>query len=160
MVSRIKPQVPTRAEMIDSVTRTFSDVPVFLANRPLCRSHLSETKARSRKMVMMQLPVMKSGLSPSAPTSEIYLSTLELLYFCCAHWRVCTLLLTLWFVPAPLKGSVDALEQARQSALQAKFLNNRQRPFQILTKTDSQHTQPSHGRNEREYPIRYEPHPG
>jgi hypothetical protein len=69
--SRIRPAVPIRAKTRLKPLRTFSIVVVFLANRPRCRSHLSERKERSRKTVVTQAPAMKSGLRVSAPTSEM-----------------------------------------------------------------------------------------
>lgn len=50
---------------------TFSAMPRFLANRPVCRSHLSEAKERSRKMVVTTQPAINRGLRPWAPISEM-----------------------------------------------------------------------------------------
>ena len=72
MLSRINPVVPRRAKAMLSPLRTFSIVDTFAAKRPRCRSHRSERKERSRKMVVTQEPAMKRGLSLSAPTSEMY----------------------------------------------------------------------------------------
>lgn len=71
ILSKIKPAVPMIANTMDNPLRTFSVTVVFLAKRPRCRSHLSDTKAKSRKMVVTTDPAMKSGLSFSAPTSEM-----------------------------------------------------------------------------------------
>ena len=61
MDRRIKPAVPNTAKRIDRADRRFSLLEIFLARRPVCRSHLSAAKERSRKMVVTQAPAMKSG---------------------------------------------------------------------------------------------------
>ncbi len=71
MLSKIKPQVPTIANMIERVARIFSPRVVFLANRPLCRSHRSERNDKSRKTVVTADPAMKRGLRFEAPTAEM-----------------------------------------------------------------------------------------
>lgn len=58
--------------LLDSALSTFSAIPKFLAKRPVCRSHRSEAKLRSRKTVVTTAPVMNNGFRPWAPTSEIY----------------------------------------------------------------------------------------
>lgn len=70
--SRIKPAAPAMANMMENTESTFCVMDVFGARRPVCRSQRSEINPRSRKIVVMTLPVMKRGLIPKAPTSEIY----------------------------------------------------------------------------------------
>lgn len=50
----------------------FSAIPRFLANLPVCLSHLSDAKERSRKIVVTTQPATKRGLRPWAPISEMY----------------------------------------------------------------------------------------
>jgi hypothetical protein len=69
--SNINPAVPRTANAMLRELRIFSIVDMFAAKRPRCRSHLSERKERSRKMVVTQDPAMKRGLRVSAPTSEM-----------------------------------------------------------------------------------------
>lgn len=64
MDRRIKPAVPKTAKKIDRAERTFSVFLMFLARRPVWRSHLSAANERSRKMVVTQAPAMKSGWRP------------------------------------------------------------------------------------------------
>jgi hypothetical protein len=52
--------------------RIFCDVYVLRDSRPVWRNQRSATKAKSRKTVVTVQPAMKSGLSPKAPTSEMY----------------------------------------------------------------------------------------
>ena len=61
-----------REALLDSPLSTFSAIPRFLARRPVCRSHLSEAKLKSRKTVVTTQPVMKRGLRPWAPMSDMY----------------------------------------------------------------------------------------
>lgn len=60
-----------RAYVLDRPERTFSATPKFFAKRPVCRSHRSDAKERSRKTVVTQQPAMKRGFRPSAPMSEM-----------------------------------------------------------------------------------------
>ena len=55
--------------LLDSAETHVSTAPRFLASRPLCRSHLSDRKDKSKKTVVTQQPAMKRGLSPWAPIS-------------------------------------------------------------------------------------------
>lgn len=57
--------------VLDRPERTFSATPKFFANRPVCRSHRSDAKERSRKTVVTQQPAMKRGFNPWAPISEM-----------------------------------------------------------------------------------------
>ena len=66
------PGEPQEAEdVLDRAERTFSATPRFFANRPVCRSHRSDAKERSRKTVVTQQPAMKRGFRPWAPMSEM-----------------------------------------------------------------------------------------
>ena len=71
ILSNINPAVPTRAKTMLSPLKIFSILVVFAAKRPRWRSHRSERKERSWKMVVTQAPAMKRGLSFSAPTSDM-----------------------------------------------------------------------------------------
>ena len=71
MERRIRPQVPAMAKTTESAEQTFSNVPRFLARRPVWRSQRSEAKERSRKSVVTQQPAMKRGFRPWAPMSEM-----------------------------------------------------------------------------------------
>ena len=73
-ISMLVPRsLPTYRErgVLDRPERTFSATPRFLAKRPVCRSHRSDAKERSRKTVVTQQPAMKSGFKPWAPISEM-----------------------------------------------------------------------------------------
>ena len=71
ILRRINPAVPTRADNMLSPLRTFSVIEIFAARRPRWRSHRSDRKEMSRKIVVTQEPAMNSGLRLSAPTSEM-----------------------------------------------------------------------------------------
>ncbi len=91
MERRIRPHVPAMAKttamndqygrvsqpallgksVLDRTESTFSATPRFFAKRPVCRSHRSDAKERSRKTVVTQQPAMKRGFNPWAPISEI-----------------------------------------------------------------------------------------
>ena len=58
-------------DLLASPLRTFSPVRRFLAKRPVCLNHRSDAKERSRNMVVITAPVMKSGFRPVAPMSDI-----------------------------------------------------------------------------------------
>jgi hypothetical protein len=67
MDSIIKPTVPMMANTMLKPENTFSPTVVLGTRRPLCRNHQSEAKERSRKMVVMTQPAMKSGFISCAP---------------------------------------------------------------------------------------------
>ena len=94
MERRIRPQVPAMAKMtsseeegvsmgfethwhkhvirvmvqrkivLDRPLSIFSAMPRFLARRPVCRSHRSEAKLKSRKTVVTVQPAMNNGFNP------------------------------------------------------------------------------------------------
>lgn len=64
MESKINPHVPAIAKTIENPDRIFSAVPIFFANRPVCRNHRSAAKERSRKTVVTQQPAMNKGCRP------------------------------------------------------------------------------------------------
>lgn len=58
-------------DILERPLSTFSAMPRFFANLPVCRNHLSAAKLRSRKTVVTMQPVMKRGFSPWAPMSDM-----------------------------------------------------------------------------------------
>lgn len=73
--SKIKPAAPAIENNIDPIAQDLSNNPLLGTNCPACRSHRSARNERSRNTTVITLPVMKSGLRPCAPTSDIYLSS-------------------------------------------------------------------------------------
>lgn len=73
MERRIRPSVPARAATMEQMENIRSHFSMLRASTPLCRSHRSDAKERSRKTVVTTQPAIKRGFRPSAPTSEMYL---------------------------------------------------------------------------------------
>jgi hypothetical protein len=74
----MRAMVPTAANPMDSMPQRIS---TRLRCFPMLRweySHLSERSERSREIVVMQHPVMKSGFSVEAPISDMNLFKVSL----------------------------------------------------------------------------------
>jgi len=69
--SKMRPVAPQKANTIDDIDMLLPARPCFRDNWPVCRSQRSDRNAALRRVVVMMLPVTKSGFSFWAPISDM-----------------------------------------------------------------------------------------